>query len=147
MKRLFLIFALLLLCSCSSIDKKEKTEISNKEKIMTFYKEWKGTKYKLGGTSKKGVDCSALMQNLFKEEFGISLPRTTATQVKEGTKISRSDLKSGDLIFFKIKRNVRHVAVYIGNNKFIHASTSSGVVISEFNNYWNKKYWQSRRIL
>lgn len=147
MKRLFLIFALLLLCSCSSIDKKEKTEISNKEKIMTFYKEWKGTKYRLGGTSKKGIDCSALMQNLFREEFGISLSRTTATQVKEGIKISKSNLKSGDLIFFKIKRNVRHVAVYIGDNKFIHASTSSGVVISEFNNYWNKKYWQSRRIL
>lgn len=147
MKKLFLLFALLLLCSCSSADKKQKTEAYNREKIMDFYKDWKGTKYKLGGTGKRGVDCSALMQNLFSEEFGISLPRTTATQVKEGVKVSKADLKSGDLIFFKIKRNVRHVAVYIGNNKFIHASTSSGVVISEFNNYWNKKYWQSRRIL
>lgn len=146
-RKILVAVLILIFAGCTATGKRSGSENGNQSKIMGFYKEWKGTNYKLGGNGKKGIDCSALVQKLYKEEFKKNIPRTTATQVKEGKKVSRKNLKAGDLIFFKIKRNVRHVGVYVGNNKFMHASTSRGVMISEFNNYWNKKYWQSRRLL
>ena len=86
------------------------------------------------------------MQNLYKERYSKYLSRTTLTQVNEGIEIkNRKNWKIGDLIFFKNKEN-RHVGVYIGNNRFMHSGSSTGVTVSEFNNYWKKQYWQTRRI-
>lgn len=148
MKKIILIMLLVLFGACSSTNtKKNKIEELRKEKIMAFHLKWRGVPYRLGGNNQKGIDCSALVQILYKEQFGIDLPRTTATQVKEGKKVSRKDLKIGDLVFFKTGRNTRHVGVYIGDNQFVHASTSRGVMISTLNNYWNNSYWQGRRIL
>ena len=109
---------------------------------------WQGTPYRLGGNNKKGIDCSALVQHIYRDSFNIHLPRTTKTQVKKGLLVYRHQLQIGDLVFFKTGRDTRHVGIYIGNNQFIHASTSKGVITSSLDNiYWKPKYWQAKRIL
>lgn len=129
----------------------EKKVLSNdeiiKKALMQFYNEWKGVRYKFGGNSKKGIDCSAFTQRIFKEKFNIKIPRSTRTQVKVGEKIKKSQLKLGDLVFFKTGRIDRHVGVYMGNGKFMHASIK-GVKFTKLNkNFYKKAYWTSRRII
>lgn len=102
--------------------------------------DWIGTRYHLGGTTKDGIDCSALMQILFTSLYGITLPRTAREQYDFSRKISRAELKEGDLVFFNTIGGVSHVGMYLQNNKFIHASTG-GVTISDlYDEYWMKKF-------
>ncbi|OOF51864.1 endopeptidase [Rodentibacter genomosp. 1] len=113
--------------------------------LAGVYNEWVGTRYRMGGTSKRGIDCSAFMQTAFWSAYGIELPRSTAEQRYLGRKISKHELQKGDLVFF---RHNNHVGVYIGNNRFMHASTSKGVTISSLDeSYWARTYTQSRRIM
>ena len=119
-------------------------KIINK-KLNNFYQEWVGVRYKFGGTGKNGIDCSAFVQTAFAEKFHIQLPRSTSEQKSLGYKIQKHQLKQGDLVFF---RKNRHVGIYLGDDLFIHSSTSQGVTISSLNeNYWARTYTQSRRIL
>ncbi len=132
------------------IQKKQILTIKNKnsKNFSKFYKEWKGVKYRFGGNSKRGIDCSAFIQKAYKKTLNIKIPRTTLQQSKKGRKIQKSQLKLGDLVFFKTGRNSRHVGIYIEDGKFMHASTKKGVTISRLNNvYFNKHYWKSKRIL
>ncbi len=116
-------------------------------KLYAQHKSWKGTRYKLGGLSKKGIDCSGFVHITYKERFGKTLPRTTELQAKVGTGITRQQLRAGDLVFFNTSRKVRHVGIYIEDGKFLHASTSKGVMISNINNvYWKEAYWKAVRI-
>ncbi len=115
--------------------------------LMSFYNEWKNVKYKYGGNSKKGIDCSAFTQRIFKEKFDVKIPRTTLTQVKVGKAIKRSQLEMGDLVFFKTGKFDKHVGVYMGNGDFMHASIK-GVKFTKLDKpYYKKKYWTSRRII
>ncbi len=117
------------------------------KKILAHYGQWEGVRYKLGGNSHKGIDCSAYMQRVFKDEFAISLPRSTGAQMKLGSRITKNDLHTGDLIFFKTSRHDRHVGVYIGEGQFVHASTRIGVTVSRLDNeYWRTHYELARRI-
>lgn len=131
----------------------QKTEVvKNKNKIrrriLEQYNVWRGVKYQWGGTGKKGIDCSALMQKIFRKGLSKYLPRTTAEQIKEGHNITFEELMPGDLVFFKTKPRVRHVGVYLGNDEFLHASSSKGVMISNLeNNYWEERFETARRIL
>ena len=112
------------------------------------YKKWIGTKYKLGGQTLKGIDCSSFVQQIYYDAFGLRIPRTTKQQAKVGREISKSQLQAGDMIFFKTGWNVRHVGIIIENGKFIHVSTKRGVSKSSiYNPYWKSNYWQSRRVL
>jgi lipoprotein Spr len=115
-------------------------EVKNK-KMFEFIDDWYGTPYRLGGTTKKGVDCSAFSQFLFASVYGSSIPRTAREQYNLTSRISRTELKEGDLIFFNTRGGVSHVGVYLQNNKFVHASTSGGVMISDiFEEYWARKF-------
>jgi len=115
--------------------------------LLAQYKDWYGTPHKWGGMSKQGVDCSGLVKLTFEQKFSLSLPRTTASQVKEGYSIKRAQLRTGDLVFFKTGVNVRHVGIMVDNLQFFHASSSRGVILSRLDNpYWNSHYWQSRRV-
>jgi cell wall-associated NlpC family hydrolase len=115
--------------------------------IYQQYQRWKGTKYSIGGLSRQGIDCSGLVYATYREGLGITLPRSTELQVQAGRRIKRSELRSGDLVFFKTGFKVRHVGIYIENGKFFHASTKRGVMISNLNNYyWKDKYWHARRM-
>lgn len=105
---------------------------------------WQGTPYRLGGQSRTGIDCSAFVQRTYRDLFGIALPRTTEQQVYVGNTIAKSELRAGDLVFF---RNGNHVGIYLEQDKFLHASTRLGVTISSMENiYWSRKYWRSIRV-
>lgn len=119
-----------------------------KSRLMDQYADWKGVRYRLGGTSKRGVDCSAFVQNTFREQFGLDLPRSTYEQEDTGKSIQRTKLRPGDLVLFRAGSTGRHVGIYIGNDNFVHASTSSGVMISNLNDsYWKNRYRDARRVL
>lgn len=118
---------------------------SANQKINQIYRQWAGTRYRMGGTGRGGIDCSAFVQKTMSGAFGLDLPRSTAEQRYEGRAISKSDLRPGDLVFFR-KNN--HVGVYIGGGRFVHASTSQGVTTSSLSeSYWARTYTQSRRVL
>ena len=102
-----------------------------------------------GGTSPSGFDCSGLVQYVFKQHC-ILLNRTTKTQFQQGTFVSKAALQPGDLVFFQntYTTGISHVGIYIGNNEFIHASSSKGVTISSLSNsYWASHYYGARRVL
>lgn len=115
------------------------------QKVMSAYRHWAGTRYRLGGSSKAGIDCSAFVKATMSSAFNINLPRTTLEQRNVGRKIAKSELRPGDLVFF---RNNKHVGVYVGGGKFVHAGSSTGVTIASLSNsYWARNYTQSRRVL
>lgn len=102
--------------------------------------EWYGTRYVLGGSTKNGIDCSAFTQILYATSLGVTLPRTAREQYKTCQRIEREELKEGDLIFFNTRGGVSHVGMYLQNNKFVHAATSGGVMISDLSEaYWSKR--------
>lgn len=105
-----------------------------------------GVKYRWGGTTPAGFDCSGLLVYSFKKA-GKTLPRTSAQMWSKGKKVSK--LSTGDLVFFATgsnKKKVTHVGVYIGNGKFTHASSSKGVTTTAMSNsYWKPKYLGAKR--
>ncbi len=116
--------------------------------LYSEYKKWHKTPHRLGGTTLNGVDCSSLIQIVYRDAFGIKLPRTTKDQVKKGYLISKNSTKEGDLVFFKIGYKTRHAGIIIEKDKFMHTSQKNGVSISSLSNpYWKSRYWQSRRVL
>lgn len=119
-----------------------------REALLTQHERWAGTPYRLGGTGFGGVDCSALVQNVFSETFHLHLPRSTGELVQQGTQVARDALQIGDLVFFRPPGRYNHVGIYMGDGYFLHASTSKGVILSKLNNsYWKRHYWQARRTL
>ncbi|OMQ24385.1 NlpC/P60 family protein [Serratia oryzae] len=133
--------------SSNSPDKSGDSDTQRLKKILSHYDEWEGVRYKFGGNSRKGIDCSAYMQRIFADEFSLNLPRSSHEQSKLGSHVAKDDLATGDLVFFKTSARERHVGVYIGDGKFLHASTKVGVTVSELDNqYWKTKYVQARRI-
>lgn len=95
-----------------------------------------------------GVDCSFFVSEVFRKFDQRQMPRTVAEQYQLGKVITRKNLAYGDLVYFKTERSkVSHVGIYIGENQFIHASTSRGVIITDMSEkYWSKRYVGSRRI-
>ncbi len=117
--------------------------------IIATAKKYIGVPYLWAGTTPKGFDCSGFVQYVFKQH-GISLNRTAETQYKHGTYVSKSNLKPGDLVFFQntYKAGISHVGIYIGDGKFIHASSSKGITISNLSSsYYASHYYGARRIL
>lgn len=102
--------------------------------VVEYAKQFIGNPYVWGGTSlTKGADCSGFVQSVFKN-FGVKLSRTSRTQANDGTKISLSELKPGDLVFYAKGGTINHVAIYIGNGQVVHASSpKSGIKISKYN--------------
>ncbi len=118
-----------------------------KKKLLSQYNEWKGTRYREGGSSKKGVDCSGFVQITYRSKLGIDVPRTIEQQIRIGRSITRSNLQTGDLVFFKTGLFSRHVGMYLGGSRFLHVSSARGVTISSLKeNYWNGSYWLAKRI-
>jgi len=117
------------------------------EDLREYFSSWQGTRYRYGGLSRKGVDCSGFTLLTYRELFGKNLPRTVKGQVKKGTKISKSSLQAGDLVFFKTGLLQKHVGIYLEDDLFIHASRSKGVMISNMKDiYWQARYWQAQRL-
>ena len=123
---------------------------NGKQTLITLnqqYREWKSVRYRLGGLSKKGIDCSGFVFLTFRDKFGMSLPRTTKKQYVNSKKITKGNLRAGDLVFFKTGFKQMHVGIYLSDSQFLHASTSKGVMISNLGNpYWDKHFLNARRI-
>lgn len=125
-----------------------RSEREMKKSLDLAYKDWKGVPYVLGGTGYGGVDCSSFMQIVFEDYFQIKLPRNTRQQMREGKSVRKNRIRMGDLVFFKTGRNLYHVGVMVDDKRFLHASTSSGVMISELSqSYWQRNYLTTRRVL
>lgn len=121
---------------------------SIQKQLKNAHQKWKGTPYRYGGENSNGIDCSAFTQQVFHDFFGLDLPRHTRSQLQEGTSIRRRSIKTGDLIFFKTGRGSLHVGISVGDGDFLHASVSSGVMISNIGDrYWATRYLGARRVL
>jgi lipoprotein Spr len=105
-----------------------------KEPLYLFVYEWWNTPYRYGGTSKKGIDCSAFILRLFKDVYQYELPRTASQQYKISQKVKKEDLKDGDLVFFRNKvKSGWHVGLYLIDGWFIHSTSARGVTVSNIN--------------
>ncbi|MGM9955744.1 MAG: NlpC/P60 family protein [Peribacillus sp.] len=116
------------------------------EALLETAKKYKGVRYKWGGTSPKGFDCSGFIYYVFQESQDITMPRTAA-QLYSQVGLKTSEPEPGDLVFFKSGKRVSHVGIYIGDNQFIHSATSKGVSIASMDNsYWKPKYLGSKTL-
>ncbi len=110
-----------------------------------------GIPYRYGGTDREsGVDCSGLVQNLFRSAIGLDLPRTAAAMSRVGEEVERSELKPGDLVFFNtMRRAFSHVGIYLGDGQFLHSPSTGGAVrIEKLSvSYWASRFNGARRIL
>lgn len=167
MKKLILLtFLSCFLISCGSskstsssktvkVERSSKNKSSKKsESIISYAKTFKGTRYKFGGTSKKGMDCSGLIYTSFLRE-DISLPRVSRDMAKKGKSISKNKISKGDLVFFKTNKNknvINHVGLVVeskrGNILFIHSTSSRGVIISSLDEkYWRNAFVEGRKVI
>lgn len=98
----------------------------------------------MGGSTDNCIDCSAFVQVMYRDVYQVALPRTAQEQYGVSELIERDELKEGDLVFFHTrgrKNSITHVGIYLQNNKFVHASTSNGVSISDLDeSYWKPKF-------
>ncbi len=135
--------------------RKGKGKVSKADKIATYAKQFQGVRYKWGGTTKSGMDCSGLVYRSF-DAHDITLPRISRDIARKGNKIALRQVQKGDLLFFKTGKRGRHRINHVGlvlNSKsgtisFIHATNSRGVIISNFSEkYWKSAFVEARRIL
>jgi cell wall-associated NlpC family hydrolase len=121
-----------------------------KESMMSEIIQWFDTRYKWGGKSERGIDCSGFTSMIFEKVLGVQIPRSSREQIRVGTSVENvNDLRFGDLVFFKSgKRNPGHVGIYIGDGLFAHSSSfkKRGVTTSLLASYF-KRYVGARRIL
>ena len=124
----------------------EVERLSNK-KLIEYIHQWWAVPYRIGGSTMNGIDCSNFVKGLTNYTYGLELPRTSREQAAFCKEIEREELKEGDLVFFNTGRGISHVGLYMANNKFVHASTSMGVVISSLDEpYWKRRYVKSGRL-
>lgn len=154
MRRSSVLYSLLLLlilgsASCrsrkaiSAGNRQEKRELGDLKVQKSLRKEveqWLGTPYRYGGNTRKGVDCSGFVNAVYLSVYRIQLPRSSKDIYARCKKISRKELKEGDLVFFDYEgKGVSHVGLYLSDGQYAHASTSKGVVISDLDNSFSKK--------
>ncbi|MDO5615135.1 MAG: C40 family peptidase [Cruoricaptor ignavus] len=133
----------------------QKTILFEKQldNLMQEAESYLGTPYRYGGMTRKGIDCSAFVLSVFGAVMGMNLPRVAASQALQGEKISKEEMKKGDLVFFSRGGRISHVGIVHnidenGEVNFIHASTSRGVMISPLSDrYWGPKFRFATRIV
>lgn len=133
------------------LDDKPATVVPDgkRDDLVKEARKWIGTRYKYGGESRKGVDCSGLVMCVYRDRAGIKLPRNSGQQQEFCTPLKREQLLAADLVFFTTSRKgrVSHVGLYIGEGRFIHSSTSKGVIISSLDeDYYRRHYHSAGRV-
>ncbi len=124
---------------------------SNREEkslLVRVAKAFLGVPYKLGGSTLKGIDCSALVKKIY-EVFNVQLPRTAREQFKVGVRVEKAQLEEGDLVFFRRAGNRAHVGIYVGDNQFVHASSHGREVrVDDLNTpYFSQRFLKGVRVL
>lgn len=116
--------------------------------LYSFVDRWLNTPYRYGGNSKRGTDCSGFVSVLHDSLYHIKLPRSSRMMYLVTKPIPKTELQAGDLLFFKIGRGViSHVGIYLKDNKFAHATTNRGVVISDLDEpYYRRWYFNAGRL-
>ncbi len=149
-----LLIIVLISCGSSKTSYRKPPRITKTDRIIQQAQSYDGTRYKFGGTTKKGMDCSGLVYVAFQEE-GIKLPRVSREMAKEGKLVNGRDIEKGDLLFFKTSKSrnrINHVGLVTeiknGEVYFIHATTSKGVLTSTLNErYWDRAFVKAKRLL
>jgi len=114
----------------------------------SFIQPWLGTRYKFGGSSRSGTDCSGYIMQIYKTKLNIALPHNAAAMYKMGAAVPEKKLKEGDLVFFGNVWGINHVGVYLHGGRFTHASSSQGVTITPMEmDYWKSRYKGARRLV
>jgi uncharacterized protein YraI len=142
-----LVAAVVMLFSVTVVDT-QSAEAATGNQVVSEGKKVQGSPYSWGGNSPSGFDCSGFVRYAY-GQAGIDLPYGTVNQAREGQAVSRSNLQPGDIVFFAgtYRSGISHNGIYVGNNQFIHASSSQGVTITSMNNsYWEPKYHSARRV-
>lgn len=120
--------------------------LEDNHKLYMEATDWIGTPYRAGGDSKRGTDCSGLAYQVFRKVYHTQLPRNTEDLKDKSDKVAKRNLREGDLVFFtssRSRKKVAHVGIYLKDGKFIHASTSKGVIVSSLNEDYYTKHWIS----
>lgn len=120
------------------------------DEVMFKFIEYMNTPYLWGGTSKRGIDCSAFIQTMFFQALGVELPRTSLEQSGVGEPVDRADLKFGDLVFFDTMRKgrVTHVGMYLGNGYFAHSGSKTGVAVASLDSeFYTRVYLKAKRVI
>ncbi len=101
--------------------------------LISEVSSWLGTPHRFGGNTRQGADCSGFVQVVYSLIYQVSLPRSSAHMAEHAKKISKSQLNEGDLVFFRTSggRKISHVGIFLSNNKFIHVSSTRGVIVSD----------------
>lgn len=123
------------------------SNLEERSLLVRVVKTFLGVPYKLGGSTLKGIDCSALVKKIY-EVFNIQLPRTTREQFSVGKKVEKNQLEEGDLVFFRESGNRAHVGIYVGENQFVHASSYSREVKIDYLDtpYYSKRFLRGVRV-
>lgn len=117
-------------------------ELQNRA-LYQYIDQWIGTPHRFGGTDRRGIDCSAFVNLVMQDIYGKSVPRASKDIAQTVTRKYERQLKEGDLVFFSFgRRDIDHVGIYLHNNKFVHVSTSRGVIISDLHDTWYYKYFR-----
>jgi lipoprotein Spr len=117
-------------------------EMLDNYSLYEFIDRWIGVKYQYGGKDENGIDCSAFTGRLFSDLYKMTLPRTSSEQYENSEPVDLENLKEGDLLFFNTSgKSISHVGVFLGNGKFVHASTNKGVTIDDLDwPYYQKTF-------
>lgn len=139
-----------LLAPSNSADSTTKPAIkATKSDVVASIIDWLGTPYVFGGASHKGIDCSAFTRGIFRQSFGVDLPRTAQMQSVLGSQVAKNDMQFGDMVFFKTARYaaVTHVGIYVGEGLFANAQGSRGVTLASLEDpYWSRKFLFAKRL-
>ena len=163
MLRLLILLCLLAICSCSirsapryTADSTVERELKERRRasphrLARVVEGYLGVPYKWGGTTRAGMDCSAFTRAIFRQTYGIELPRTSKQMYRVGrTVVRRQDLKPGDLVFFRNTYSgpgVSHVGIYLGKKRFAHVGVSTGGTITSLDHpYFRLRYVGARRV-
>ncbi|MBN1348339.1 C40 family peptidase [candidate division KSB1 bacterium] len=128
----------------------EKHELSDKMKLLVEIRSFIGTPYQAGGINREGVDCSGFVTAVYQSAIGLKLPHSSKALYKQGNSVNRHKLEFGDLLFFRTGRTgkISHVGIFLKDDKFVHASSSKGVIVSDLidNQYYKTRFVGARRI-
>lgn len=110
--------------------------------LYAYIDDWMGTPHRSGGIDRRGLDCSAFVGLVMRDVYGKSVPRISKEMAQHIKRKYERQLQEGDLVFFSFgRKDIDHVGIYLQNNKFVHVSTSKGVIISDLHDSWYYKYF------